>query len=104
MEHKLTNNAERSLASLYRIYMARKNGGEKSADAVKFDPFAHSEVIKLIADDISELKNAGFISKSVTGIITLKSEGIIYCENLPVDKLKEVASFIAKFIPQNPFN
>lgn len=102
----LTKEADKTMCCLYKEYLNRvKQGQSKSSSKVFKRGYAESDDVlsqwypEDVADAYSELKKTGFITYSVTGSITLTSDGISYMQNRFKNGVEDVVDFITKFIP-----
>lgn len=101
MDHTLTRDAKKVLATIYKAYKSRRANGEAKSSAVYFDTESHdaATIDAAVSDSLAELSNAKYVKMDICGNYTLTDSGIIFMENLPVDTIKEWLSFSAQFIP-----
>lgn len=102
MNHELTRDAKKALATIYKAYKSRRANGESKSSAVYFDTESHHDAAAIdaaVSDSLAELSNAKYVKTDICGNYTLTDSGIIFMENLPVDTIKEWLSFSAQFIP-----
>lgn len=101
MDHTLTRDAKKALATIYKAYKSRRASGETKFSAVYFDAESNDAAAldAIASDSLSELSNAKYIKTDICGGYTLTDSGIIFMENLPIDTIKEWLSFSAQFIP-----
>ena len=97
MDHTLTRDAKKALATIYKAYKSRRTNGESKSSAVYFDTESHHDAA--VSDSLAELSNAKYVKTDICGNYTLTDSGIIFMENLPIDTIKEWLSFSAQFIP-----
>lgn len=101
MDHTLTRDAKKVLATIYKAYKSRRANGEAKSSAVYFDTESQdaAAIDAAVSDSLAELSNAKYVKTDICGNYTLTDSGIIFMENLPVDTIKEWLSFSAQFIP-----
>ena len=110
MDHTLTRDAKKALATIYKAYKSRRANGEAKSSAVYFDTESHDAAaidgveagkyeVLAVSDSLAELSNAKYVKTDICGNYTLTDSGIIFMENLSVDTIKEWLSFSAQFIP-----
>ena len=96
MDHTLTRDAKKALATIYKAYKSRRASGEAKSSTVYYDAAA---IDAAVSDSLAELSNAKYVKTDICGNYTLTDSGIIFMENLPVGTIKEWLSFSAQFIP-----
>lgn len=101
METRLTKDAKKSIALIYKAYEKRRKAGMKKSDAVYFDGCSIDtvELNRIVWEDCLELQNIGFITCDIVGGILLKDAAIVYMESKTTDTIREWLSFGAQFIP-----
>ena len=101
MDHTLTRDAKKALATIYKAYKSRRANGEAKSSAVYFDTESHdaTAIDAAVSDSLAELSNVKYVKTDICGNYTLTDSGIIFMENLSVDTIKEWLSFSAQFIP-----
>lgn len=100
MDIELTKSAKHSISIIYKAYMERLSKGESKSRAKFFDAdvYPHNEIIKIVREDIPELKRENLVKSYITGGFELTDEAITYMESKPVDTLKEWLSFGAQML------
>lgn len=105
MDIKLTRDAEKVVAVLYKSYLERRKSGESKSDA-KFcypDEIRSRYLPKENPDDFAETLNEVFrvfpCKRFVDGGLVIDDSLIVYMENRFKNGLMDVASFLAQFIP-----
>ena len=90
MDHTLTRDAKKALATIYKAYKSRRASGEAKSSAVYFDTESHdaTAIDAAVSDSLAELSNAKYIKTDICGNYTLTVSGIIFMENLPIDTIK----------------
>ena len=100
MPYALTKTAKKTLATIYKTYLARKRSGNSKRSAVFFD--ASSEDYRSMQPQLDEcmqeLKNAKYIKTDILGNFELTDAGIVFMENLPAETIKEWLALVAQFI------
>lgn len=100
MDHTLTRDAKKALATIYKAYKSRRASGEAKSSAVYFTESHDATAIDAaVSDSLAELSNVKYVKTDICGNYTLTDSGIIFMENLSVDTIKEWLSFSAQFIP-----
>lgn len=101
MSVRLTKDAQKSMAKIYKAYIDRRNNGESKDWARYFDKFnpSYEAFINEVKDDVRELKEAGLLNVSIHGGFEISFAGIVFMENQKADTIKEWLSFGAQFIP-----
>lgn len=98
---KLTREAKRSIAIIYKEYNNRRYSGQSKAQAVKFKDADASKIegLAFAQNNLDELKRAGLVKTFIYGDFDLTDAGIIYMEEKPIDTIKEWLSLVTSFIP-----
>lgn len=96
METKLTKEADKLLAYLYRTYKKRRDSGCSRDSAVEFESqflYGCSCCYEWIRSDVDsvirELHDAGLVRTDILGNVELSMGTIAELEREPIDKLKE---------------
>lgn len=103
---QLSKDADKLICCIYREYLEKRKSGSSKANAKEFDSNFYKSIKDIskwdssdVSDTLSELKNAGFIKRYITGNFSLNDTSIIYMENRFKNGLTELTDFIAKLIP-----
>ena len=83
MDHTLTRDAKKALATIYKAYKSRRASGEAKSSAVYFDTESHdaTAIDAAVSDSLAELSNAKYVKTDICGNYTLTDSGIIFMEN-----------------------
>ena len=103
---QLTNDAEKMLCSLYKVYLNRRKDGFSKSEAREFEesyfhanePFSRMDIDD-VYDTMQELHRHDFLFMDITGNCELTSDAIAHLENRFKNGLVDVLSFLAQFIP-----
>lgn len=100
-EIRLTREAKKSIAVIYKAYNNRRYSGQSKEQAAKFklSEDNESEGLKAARKHLGELKRAGLVRTFIYGDFDLTDAGIIYMEEKPIDTIKEWLSLITELIP-----
>lgn len=104
MEIKLSRDAQKVQAKLYKEYLEKRKGGIGKSVAREI---SDDEIEKIFKDDnsddvsdaINELKRNSLVNTDILGNVMLNDELIINMENRFKDNLTDVLSFLSQFIP-----
>lgn len=63
MDHTLTRDAKKALATIYKAYKSRRANGEAKSSAVYFDTESHdaAAIDAAVSDSLAELSNAKYV-------------------------------------------
>lgn len=101
MSVELTKSAKRSIALVYKEYLARINGGDLKSVARHFSEkyTGYDALRETINEDIPELKTSGFIKVFILGDFEITDAGIIFMESKTAETIKEWLALVSQFIP-----
>lgn len=73
MDHTLTRDAKKVLATIYKAYKSRRANGEAKSSAVYFDTESHdaAAIDAAVSDSLAELSNAKYVKTDICGNYTL---------------------------------
>ncbi len=106
----MTNDAKKMLYTLYQEYLSRRKAGEDKVHAKSFqndqsihDDFFPDWSVSDVRDTLLELEDLGYLyvfyADASVYWCRLENSAISLFENLPGDAIRNLASFIAQFIP-----
>ncbi len=102
---ELTNDADKLICYIYKIYLQRRKDGISKDKAAQFELSFYKSDAKLsewLIDDIKstlvELSHSGYIKLYLRCDFILLTDAIIFMEKRFQNGLKEVLSFISDFI------
>lgn len=106
----LTNDSKKVLFTLYSEYKARRSVGSSKSDAVCFrsaesirNDFFPDWILEDVEDALRELGSEGYLNNlyadNTISFCVLTNEAIASIEQLPVDTLKSLLSFVSNFLP-----
>lgn len=106
MEIKLTKEADKLLAVMYKEYLARRKEGQGKGSASHFEGTYLAGLTPISAwpeenlyDAINELKRKGLAKAYITGDCELSEEAIAIMEDRFADGLAAVSSYLVQLIP-----
>ena len=105
MDIKLTRDAEKLVAVLYKSYLEKRKAGESKSDAKLCDPdeVRNQYLPKENPDDFAETLNEVFrvfpCKRFIDGGFVISDSLIVYMENRFRNGLIDIASFLTQFIP-----
>lgn len=106
MSAGITKDTDHVLCEIYAEFLTRRKNGDSKSMAKDFGPsealqqeFLSYFPVSDIDDALHELRDAGLIKMYIDGSFTLLDDAIIYMENRFKNGAKELASFLAQFIP-----
>ena len=73
MDHTLTRDAKKALATIYKAYKSRRANGEAKSSAVYFDTESHdaAAIDAAVSDSLAELSNAKYVKRTSAAITRL---------------------------------
>lgn len=99
---ELTKDTSKVVASIYNVYLERRNEGKSKADSKRFESDFYKYIKGLadcpsadISDSLRELNNAHFIRKNIIGGFEIEDALIIKMENRFKSGILEVAKYVA---------
>ena len=103
---QLTNDAEKMLCSLYKVYLNRRKDGFTKAESREFEesyfhanePFSKMDIDD-VYDTMQELYRHGYLFMDITGNCELTTEAVARLESRFKNGLVDVLSFLAQLIP-----
>lgn len=104
MEIKLSRDAQKVQAKLYKAYLEKRKGGIGKSVAREISDVEIEKIFKDdnsddVSDAINELKRNSLVKTDILGNVMLNDELIINMENRFKDNLTDVLSFLSQFIP-----
>ncbi len=105
----LTNDSKKVLYILYSEYKARRSAGSSKSDAVCFlsaesirDDFFPDLLLEDVEDALRELGSEGYLNNlyadDTIALCFLTNDAITSIEQLPIDTLKSLLSFVSNFL------
>ncbi len=106
MDIQLTNDADKMVCQLYKLYLEKRKSGVNKDNSRHFS-FSEIKAIKSYAnwsdsdikDTVAEIKRANLGTMFLDGGFLANDTFIFYMENRFKNGFNEVVDFISKFIP-----